>query len=122
MDPETTLDEQRIENLAREILLPIRTNYLAGPESRDRVFEALNALAFAAATILAGAEDSEAQEFFAKALSKNLESILEDPFRELLKVLSDEDLIRFRRRLENVGNKRLAEILSHEINDRAPAL
>jgi hypothetical protein len=72
---ETGLDEQRIEDLAKGILLALRTNYLAGPVSRDRVYEALNALAFATATVLAGAADSEAGEFFAKALNQNLQAI-----------------------------------------------
>jgi hypothetical protein len=75
MDPQTALDEQRIEELAKAIMLALRTNYLAGPVSRDRVYEALNALAFATATLLAGAADSEAEEFFAQALAKNLQAI-----------------------------------------------
>jgi hypothetical protein len=41
MNTPDQLDRKRIEHLAYEILLPIRDNYLAGPTSRDRVFEAL---------------------------------------------------------------------------------
>lgn len=75
MDPQTALDEERIWKLAKRILFALRTNYLAGPVSRDRVYEALNALAFATATVLAGASDSQAQEFFSEALAKNLEAM-----------------------------------------------
>lgn len=75
MEPEITgLDEDRIGKLAIDILLPIRANYLAGPRSRDRVFEALNALAFAAANVLAGTSDptGEPKVFFLNALEINL--------------------------------------------------
>ena len=67
--PDQGLDHARIERLARDILLPIRANYLAGPTSRDRVFEALNALAFVTAIVIAGTGDQtgEALEFFNKA-------------------------------------------------------
>ena len=41
-----------------------------------------------------------------------------DPFRDLLAVLNEEELIRLRRRLERVGNKYLARILEAEINKR----
>jgi hypothetical protein len=68
------LDEERITNLAEKILISLRANYQAGPVSRDRVFEALNALAFAAAVVLIGTGDEtgEGIEFFQKALDKNL--------------------------------------------------
>ena len=41
-----------------------------------------------------------------------------NPFSGLLAVLSDEELIRCRRRLQKAGNHRLAEILSDEIKER----
>ena len=41
-----------------------------------------------------------------------------NPFGELLAILSDEDLIRFRRRLQNKGNGWLAEILTDELEER----
>jgi hypothetical protein len=41
-----------------------------------------------------------------------------NPFAEMLRVMDIEYLIRFRRRLEKVGRKRMVEILSDEIEDR----
>jgi hypothetical protein len=41
-----------------------------------------------------------------------------DRFQAILDILNIEDLIRFRRRLEKVGRKRMVEILSDEINER----
>lgn len=38
-----------------------------------------------------------------------------DPFEEMLRVMDYEYLLRFRRRLEKVGRKRMVEILSEEI-------
>jgi hypothetical protein len=43
-------------------------------------------------------------------------------FGELLAVLHDEELIRLRRRLENAGNSRLAEVLTDELEEREPNL
>jgi hypothetical protein len=40
------------------------------------------------------------------------------PFDEILKVMEVEHLIRFRRRLEKVGRKRMVEILTDEIEER----
>jgi hypothetical protein len=39
-------------------------------------------------------------------------------FGELLAVIHDEELIRLRRRLQNQGNNRLADVLTDEIEDR----
>jgi hypothetical protein len=58
--------------MVEPILLAIRDNYIKGPNSRDRVYEALNALAFCAAHIIRGAGDPEALAFFTKALNMNL--------------------------------------------------
>ena len=41
-----------------------------------------------------------------------------DPFDEMLKVMSTEHLIRFRRRLEKIGRKQMVEILTEEIKER----
>jgi len=73
---ETQLDRERIERLMVAILLPIRENYKKGPISRDRCFEALNALAASAALVIEGADGAggEAEEFFRKALAQQLES------------------------------------------------
>jgi hypothetical protein len=71
---ETNLDRERVENLMASILLPIRDNYVQGPTSRDRVFEALNALAASAALVIHGSEGpgGEAEAFFQKALQQHL--------------------------------------------------
>jgi hypothetical protein len=39
-------------------------------------------------------------------------------FAEMLRVMDIEQLIRFRRRLEKVGRKRMVEILTDEIEER----
>ena len=64
-------DADRVEKLAVEILLPIRENYRRGPVHKDRVYEALNALAFALALTLQAVDDPHAKEFFDAALLKN---------------------------------------------------
>jgi hypothetical protein len=43
-------------------------------------------------------------------------------FGELLAVIHDEELIRLRRRLQNAGNHRLADVLTDELEDREPNL
>jgi hypothetical protein len=71
---EEGLDRERIEALALQLLIPIRDNYDQGPVSRDRCFEALNALAFCAAHVIAGCQgDALALEFFMKAFHGNRE-------------------------------------------------
>jgi hypothetical protein len=42
----------------------------------------------------------------------------QDPFAEVLAVMDVENLIRFRRRLERVGRKKMVKILTEEIEDR----
>jgi hypothetical protein len=66
-----SLDARRIEKLATEILLCVRVNYCRGSVSRDRCFEALNALAFCVADVVQGCDGQggEAHEFFVKALN-----------------------------------------------------
>jgi hypothetical protein len=51
------------------VLKPIHENYYRGPVSRDRVYEALNALALAVATVVQGAQPEEAHDFFMRAYS-----------------------------------------------------
>jgi hypothetical protein len=53
------LDRDRIEELSAEVLRPIRRNYYIGPISRYRVYEALNALAFAVATVVEGSDGAK---------------------------------------------------------------
>jgi hypothetical protein len=72
------MDQERVKALATEILGDIRDHYLRGPAGRDRVYEALNALAFTAATILHGVDSpagaEECTQFFEKALSVSLQN------------------------------------------------
>jgi hypothetical protein len=71
---ETELDRERIEWLMAAILTPIRENYQLGPVSRDRCFEALNALAAATAIVIEGSDGpgGQAEQFFHKALAQQL--------------------------------------------------
>jgi hypothetical protein len=65
-----TLDRGRIEKLSVDLMEHIRENYWKGPISRDRVYEALNALAFCKAVVVQGTGDpKEAQSFFDRALA-----------------------------------------------------
>lgn len=68
MDEKTTLDKRRIEALLREILKPVNANYKNGPSTRDRVYEALNALAAATGIVIDGAGSHEALDWFLEAL------------------------------------------------------
>jgi hypothetical protein len=74
------LDRARIEEITKSILLVIRENYVRGPTSRDRCFEALNALAASAALVIEGSDGSggKAHEFFTKAIEQHIS----DPKRE----------------------------------------
>jgi hypothetical protein len=67
------LDRARIEEITTSILLVIRENYVRGPTSRDRCFEALNALAASAALVIEGSDGlgGEAQKFFEQALRQH---------------------------------------------------
>jgi hypothetical protein len=69
---ESGLDEERIEELARQMLILIRANYVKGPISRDRVYEALNALAFCTAVTIGGSDRHDALEWFSNALNVSL--------------------------------------------------
>jgi hypothetical protein len=67
------LDRARIEEMTTSILLVIRDNYTRGPVSRDRCFEALNALAASAALVIEGSDGpgGKAQKFFEQALRQH---------------------------------------------------
>lgn len=68
------MNEQRTEELTAEIALAIKKNYMRGPISRDRAFEALNALAAATSIVILGCdEDPAAKAFFLNALEQNIE-------------------------------------------------
>jgi hypothetical protein len=77
------VDRDRVERITKQIMPPIIENYRAGPSSRDRVWEALNALAFAAATVIAGTGDRDgrraARAFFDRALSQNVSDLTRNP-------------------------------------------
>jgi hypothetical protein len=76
------LDRDRIEELSVEVMRPIQRNYRIGPISRDRVYEALNALAFAVATVVQGAEgkaNGEARDFFNRALNMQMVDLERNP-------------------------------------------
>jgi hypothetical protein len=73
------LDRERVDRLTGELMSSIVINFQRGPSANQRVYEALNALAVAAATVLAGtvgADDQivspEALNFFNQALADNL--------------------------------------------------
>lgn len=78
------LDQKRIEDLSVALLREIRANYRLGPVSRDRVYEALNALAFATATVLQGARSTnldvdELYNFWQRALQMQLADLERNP-------------------------------------------
>lgn len=78
------LDQKRIEDLSVALLEDIRANYRLGPVSRDRVYEALNALAFATATVLQGAQSTgvdvdELCNFWQRALRMQLADLKRNP-------------------------------------------
>jgi hypothetical protein len=77
------LDGERIAQLAHPMMELIRANYLRGPLSRDRVFEALNALAFCAAVAIAGTGDRqsrrEARAFLDDAITEQTRDLVLNP-------------------------------------------
>ena len=66
---ESGLDRERIEELTTQILILLRQNYVRGPISRDRVYEALNALAYCTAVTVRGTDPDEALAWFSDALN-----------------------------------------------------
>jgi replication-associated recombination protein RarA len=72
MKKETGLDEERIEALAETLLMAIQENFRRGPVGRDRVYESLNALAFATAVVVRGSDKDKALEWFSQALNISL--------------------------------------------------
>lgn len=65
------LDRTRVERLAENVMLTVRPELARQPPGRENVYVALNALAIAAAAIIAGAAD-EGRQFFDRALAENL--------------------------------------------------
>lgn len=67
------LDIDRIERLFRELLRLVVAHYQAGPTSRDRVYEVLNAIAALTAITAAGTGDiPSALGFFEVALNQHI--------------------------------------------------
>lgn len=72
-DDDRPVDADRIERLATRIMQAVKDNYEAGPQSADRVFEALNALACVVRVVLKGTGDSAmAVEFFQQAMEQQM--------------------------------------------------
>jgi hypothetical protein len=81
------LDEERTQALMRAIITPVRDHLAAQPHTREKVFEALNALAIAAAWVLAGIgrpdpvvaerEMARVRGWFNQALDDNVDEIIE---------------------------------------------
>lgn len=69
------LDRARVEDLAARLLAELRVEMTKFPVSRDNVFVVLNALAVAAASVLA-ATDRDGRRFFEAALADNLALLL----------------------------------------------
>lgn len=63
------MDEGRVKQMVDAIGDVIKANYLRGPTGRARVFEALNALAVAAALVSKGTGDPLTVEFFREAFN-----------------------------------------------------
>lgn len=67
------LDRERIAQLSIRIMQAVRNNYVRGPQSRDRVFEALNALAIVTCTVIKGCDDdAKAVWFFQEAMMQQM--------------------------------------------------
>jgi hypothetical protein len=75
----TGFSPERVERLAKQLLYSV--NAVLEPPSRhpDNVFVALNALAYAAAAVIAGTGDQRAQEFFERALAQNIVELAHFP-------------------------------------------
>ena len=72
------VDRARVAPLAAEILRAIRPVLQVEPPHRHNVFVVLNALAFAGATVIAGA-GHEARDFFERALADNIAGLAARP-------------------------------------------
>lgn len=66
------IDRTRTEALAKKLFETVCPTLAATPYGRDNVYAVLNAVAWVAAAILAGAADRDALDFFELALKQNL--------------------------------------------------
>jgi hypothetical protein len=81
------LDEERTRALLRALIYPVRDHLAKPPHSCAKVFEALNALAIAAAWVFAGVgrpepveaerEMARVRKWFNDALDENVDEIIE---------------------------------------------
>lgn len=67
---------QRVHDLAIGFHQLVREHYKEDEPSHDKVLEVLNALANAAALVLAGIENDKAQEFFNDCLEQSIEQLI----------------------------------------------
>jgi hypothetical protein len=75
MNEHASGDPERTRALMLEIGEVIRDHLLEQPPSRDRVFEALDAIAFAAALTIKGADADSALAYFSNSLNQCLKNI-----------------------------------------------
>ncbi len=77
-----TVDPDRLAAMVTPIMGAVRANYTE-PKSRDRVYEALNALAMVTATVIVGCGDRDARRqaaaWFDKALTANIIDMKRNP-------------------------------------------
>ena len=80
------MDRDRVEAIAVKMMDAIKENYLRGPSSRDRVLEALNAVAMCAGFILGGVPGDETRDvlegFVKQAITDNVASVRETRFND----------------------------------------
>jgi hypothetical protein len=70
------IDRTRVEALATDLFVAVRPILATPPASRENVLIVLNAIAFVAATVIAGTDaDPEVVDFFATAVADNIEII-----------------------------------------------
>lgn len=79
------IDRARVEAMYERMMVIMRDNYLAGPTSRDRVFEALNALAVCAGITIAETGDWETRqqtrEYLDATITQQVIAIVSNPLR-----------------------------------------
>jgi hypothetical protein len=68
----TGFSPARVERLAKQLLYSVNAVLDPPPRHPDSVFVALNALAYAAAAVIAGTGDQRAQQFFERALAQSI--------------------------------------------------
>jgi hypothetical protein len=73
------MDDERSNFIVSATLAAIKANYVKGPVSPDRVFEALRALAISTAYVLAGGDfDSVVTDFFTNTFAEECKKIMRE--------------------------------------------